>query len=223
LENIPLYKRHKRMGTIWKSAEVRWFFSEAPEWLPRIFEALPAGLYSKETRTDWYLDTGEAGVGIKWRQGRLEIKRRKGRSREIRAGGGSGILEHWEKRSFRLEEASPQQSEPGWLAVKKKRWATLCRPAPEGFLLSVPSPEADPAMQLEYTRVSLGEASWHTFGLEWPESGIPGFPKPWEKLAEVLQQTAGPGVIPSGVPEGWEQLTPETSMGYPAFLERWDS
>lgn len=219
------------MGTIWKSAEVRWFFSDAPEWLPRIpewlpriFEALPAGRYAKETRTDWYLDTGQAGVGIKWRQGRLEVKTRKGNPRAIRVGGGSGTLERWEKRSYRLEEAGPQQSEPGWLAVGKTRWAAWCRPTPEGFLFSAPSPEADPALQLEYTQVSVGAASCHTFGLEWPESGIPGFPKPWERLVEVLQQSAGPGVIPSGVPEGWEhQLTPENSMGYPAFLKRWYS
>jgi hypothetical protein len=109
--------------------EVRWFYEgaipgEVVEWF-RSGERLTE---NEPPRVDRYMRLGEAdGLGIKVREGRLEIKQRTGKGGVIRfQGRASGQIEEWRKWSFVLDtsnEALGGLLVPGsaWVSVEKTR------------------------------------------------------------------------------------------------------
>ena len=210
------------METVWKSVEIRWFFREAPSWLLHLFKAWPEGAYSEETREDLYLETGEDSIGIKLRHNQLEIKTRIGTPEFLQISGVSGVLEHWEKRGFPIRgDWNPGNRTEGWITVRKTRKATLCRPVSEGIECEPLAAGMPPSCQVEHTVVTIEGVSWHSFGLEWPEGGIPGYENHTDWLPGILEHMGVSGLGDPTISDLQEAgLSEGNSMGYPAFLNR---
>src|SRR5512135_734469 len=96
------------------SLEARWFL---PGPVPR--EALSwIGPCRTQDRTDLYLPLpGVVTVGVKFREGRFEVKRRD-RDLGVHALGlATGRVALWSKWSYKVDEADAS----GWIAVRKQR------------------------------------------------------------------------------------------------------
>lgn len=117
------------------SLEIRWFYTgklpaAISDWFGQ--DELGGKLQAPEEREDVYLySPGCEYLGIKLRQGRLEIKWRNAELDVVRLGEGvEGKLEKWGKwmcedpsqESFKLEAVLGKSS---WVSVKKVRWQRL--------------------------------------------------------------------------------------------------
>ena len=124
-------------------------------------------------RVDYYLQlVGEPAMGIKFRDGRLEIKRRIAEYGEVQIQHETaGVLEGWRKWSLILDAHDVALDESGndispWLPIRKTR--LLLRFAVVGdrrFLFPGPlRPER--GCEIELTGVDVGARQWWTLALE---------------------------------------------------------
>jgi hypothetical protein len=185
------------------SAEMRWFWAGNGKDAP--FRALGTrlGLGPAEVRTDHYLVFPGSGVGVKMREGRLEIKQRLGSRAET---DWEGIMEHWVKWSA---DAAPDhfRGNGTWRAVRKSR-RLLVLVRGEAELVPAP-PESDPGegCNLELTELEMnGTRAW-TLGFE-----AYGASRREQLLESVLRRYAADlRAIPVLIGQ---------SMGYPEWLLR---
>ena len=195
------------------TAEIRWFipgrgFGKVLEWL-----RAKEGLYQEEPpRTDLYLKfPGGHDLGVKLRQGRIELKKKLIHHGQYDREGISGKIESWIKWSIVGEEGlSPGNDIFGdathWLPIQKTRYlkkhaisGDKLSPFPrEGF------PEKGIAIELSVLE-ALGQ-DWWTFGLEC--FGNTGEVHP--DLTKHLHH------LTEGFPVGI--LSAEQSMGYPEWI-----
>lgn len=185
------------------SVEMRWFWSGASH--DAIFRALAErlGLAAAQSRTDHYLVFPGPGLGVKFREGRLEIKQCLGRRAEQ---GWAGIMEHWAKWSA---DAAPDhlRGNGTWRAVRKSRRLLVLVAEGSGL---IPAPSgADPGegCNLEVTELETnGTRAW-TLGFE--AFGASGR----EQLLELAlgRHAADLASIP---------VSPAQSMSYPDWLMR---
>ena len=193
-----------------KTLEIRWFFREDCHSLRSGFGRLPSEQLTRESRTDNYLRLpGRDDLGIKIRQGRLEIKYRICGPRAVEATPGiRGVQEGWEKLGFELTPDGIPRNLPGdfeaaWVKVAKQRLVTTVHLADGQWHFQPPQQSIPGAVQVEYTRIRLEGMQWYTFGVEWPHGDPPD-------LALAVVKEWGP---PEGLKEG-------DSMGYPTFIRR---
>jgi hypothetical protein len=125
-------------------------------------------------REDHYLRLGDTdALGIKLRQGRVEVKQR------VREHGvfrfherANGVVEHWRKWSFRLAAAhralsSINASPASWIRVRKERLLRTYGLTSNGSVVPLPTPEAHhQACELELTRVEVADQDWWTLAFE---------------------------------------------------------
>ena len=129
------------------SMEVRWFYqgtvpAEVAEW----FQSGTGRAEAQAPRVDYYLDLQEMdGLGIKLREGKVEVKRRQ-RQYGIRCfcEQAAGLVEHWRKWSFELsmgEGALSDSLRPAssWMAVRKERQLRKYRVEEDDHLVPVPA------------------------------------------------------------------------------------
>ena len=188
--------------------EIRWFFRENHRRLKSGFGGLSPEQYTLESRVDAYLHLpGREDLGIKVRQGRLEVKYRTSGPDVVEAAPGiQGMLEGWEKLSFELNPYGiphilPEDFMASWLKVTKERLVTKVRLA-DGVWHYYPPGESIPgSVQVEYTGIRVRGMQWYTFGIEW----LPGNPP------DLAQAVVEQWVHPEGLKE-------TDSMGYPAFI-----
>jgi hypothetical protein len=191
-----------------RTLEIRWFFAEDQPGLKSPFDGFTPEQFALESRTDRYLLVpGREDLGIKVRQGRLEVKYRIGRPEGFKAAPGiRGRVECWEKLGFELAPggvpgALPENFGASWVELHKQRWAASVR-LEDGRLNYTPPWKRSPdSVLVEYTKISLEGGARYTFGLEWPDGGS-------SDLAQALLKE---WVLPHG-------LRQRDSMGYPAFL-----
>ncbi|MBN2308682.1 MAG: hypothetical protein JXR94_06900, partial [Candidatus Hydrogenedentes bacterium] len=156
------------------STELRWFGrGSPPEGLDKLFRDVPA---PAEWRCDYYVaGTGEE-VGIKWREGTLEIKRRMGIVRTDDASlEGLGTAERWEKRSYGPREEPDPDGPPGgltWIPVCKSRRQLKFRCGAGGAVERLADPDervpgAGCCVELTRLRAGLGQdVEFWTFAFE---------------------------------------------------------
>ena len=197
------------------TAEIRWF---QPGRLPQEvwvwFTGLGPEPVEQPEREDRYMLLPELShMGIKTREGRLEIKRRTHILGDRRPGHEvEGRLEAWRKWALPLDwqGAAGPPTAGDWISVGKRRWVTVfdvdaghARPV-DGDAV------AEGACQVEVCALSGTLGAWWTVGLEAP--GDPEGP-----AAEVVERTAarifGPGA-------GSPLLSLAHSEGYPGWLAR---
>lgn len=192
--------------------EVRWFF---PGSIPHGFNHWFTSLgepRSVDARVDHYLAGTGPLLGIKVREGSLEIKQRQQEhGRQDFAPALSGMVESWNKWRVAIpaDEIEAIQQDRGWLAVEKTRQQygfTL----PESGEIYVRDPEVFPRNGggVELTQISLDLSSWWTFGIE-----VFGEP---HQLNKILEQVIG-YVVDRSVEFDFDA---GRSMSYPAWLEQ---
>jgi hypothetical protein len=193
-----------------KTREIRWFFEQDRPGLRAFYEGLSPVQYRRETRVDVYMILpGREDLGIKIRQGRLELKfRTAGPETTIISPGIRGRAETWEKHGFellpdRIPLALPGDSDASRISVSKDRWVTLVRVADGQLHFEIPGPLNPGSIQMEYTRIRFKGQQWYTLGFEWPEG------RPFDLPESFLSKW----VLPEGLSEG-------ISRGYPDFLNR---
>jgi hypothetical protein len=192
--------------------EVRWFYDGLPPddvvaWFSNLNPA------QHPVREDLYLISDDPSLNVKWRNGRIELKRRSGDRVEASfAEGVQGTREEWQKWSFPLTKDAPniRHNDPSslWLAVEKSRLQRVYKPSEQRALLGTLD-EPDPANALvELTRVTCGDCTAWTICMEakGPAHALPG----------TLRQM-GRFVFSHGIPL---DLSPLQSFGYVRWLER---
>ena len=195
--------------TSFKTREVRWFINRPIPELSRWFETLPPTSCTLESREDLYLVLpGRSDLGVKFRENRLELKYKLGKSRQGELVPGIiGVFEIWEKLGFPLtpeisNSVVPEGTEASRVPVLKRRLATMIETngIQESFH-PLGTPVAA-SVQLEYTKLQLLGSSWYTIGLEWLEDGDVTLPA--KLLSDLLASS---------------ELEVNASMGYPEFLQ----
>lgn len=152
--------------------EIRWFLSEENEYIREWFDDLDSD--SHEERTDLYLNLNDEKVGVKLRDGQIDIKHRLGtRAKGCLNTNSWGCFETFGKWSFSAQEGEKLYQQIGngvydeWVEIKKSRSIVqICNKNGKSSLLS-PSIQVDSGCQLEYTDFELNDKRWFTFGLEW--------------------------------------------------------
>jgi hypothetical protein len=156
--------------------------------------------------------TGDA-VGIKLRQGRIEVKQRQRQFGVIRFHQGvAGLVEHWRKWSFPLAETDGTLSNlihpaASWIGVQKSRQLRSYRLTDDQQVVAVSTRAAlVQGCDLELTQVGVGERAWWSLALEafGEESTL------YENLLAVAQQVLTHDARPP--------LAAENSFGYPRWL-----
>jgi hypothetical protein len=207
---VPLESAH-----MFPTVEVRWFQAGVPP--PELVAWFQQGERHPEEqphRVDYYLRLRQGdSLGIKFREGRIEIKQRQ-RSYGIihfheRV---SGLVESWHKWSFELTEASGDLTTlfapaSPWIGVQKARHVRKYGVTAVGRILAVPADEQpERGCSLELTDVAVGGMPWWTVGFEafGDEGGLR------EVLLCVVEHVLAQGQAPV--------LDAKDSYGYPAWL-----
>ena len=110
------------------TTEVRWFYQGAvPPAVWRWFAAPGREVAETPPRIDYYLRILDGdGLGIKLREGRIEVKQRYAQQGVVRFGQCAGHVEQWRKWSFPVAEANRILAELGdgissWIGIHKQR------------------------------------------------------------------------------------------------------
>lgn len=205
--------------------EVRWFYPGPPprrlvDWLART-SRLPA---AQPPRQDHYLRLdGQPALGIKLREGNLEVKTRLEDPREVALGPRAvGRVARWRKWSFPLAQGTAPEAgggttslerllvpAPSWIAVDKARRLAAYRVG--GGMEAAIVPLGVPltlGCEFELSCVRAGGEEWwsvcfEAFGQE-------------SDLERALRAVTA-GVLGHGWPVA---LDVEFSFGYPAWLDR---
>ena len=115
--------------TVLPTIEIRWFGEDAvPTEVREWFGGLSTKMDSQPARVDHYLmEPRTDAVGIKFRQGRIEVKQLRGERRlALLAPGWEGYVEQWHKWGFTLALGQRRRRAlmrlDSWLPVRKKRY-----------------------------------------------------------------------------------------------------
>ncbi len=200
---------------MYRTKEIRWFSNtEDPEIL-RWFEENGFTFENTEARTDYYLPLKEQNdIGIKLREGNIEIKQRIHSSDEQKlVKRVKGHFENYIKWSFSSSNEDPlihsiiEEEKYNWLAVRKERIGFKLKENQNGSIIKVKMTEYPKyGCQIEYTRIKVKNELWYTLGLEWFGS------KELEFDLSILNKMLNKN-----------RLKSENSMGYSQFLNRFHS
>ena len=187
------------------SLEMRWFGKKTrPDWLERIFKGRHC-----ECRSDYYWKIplpDHNPDGIKWREGRLEVKQKAG---ELTVSDLPERAEKWVK--YALGSMELPADDPQWIKVDKERQLVKYKLTASGLQEVTEGHIQGSGCLIELTTLEINGAQYWTLGLE-------AF---GDERAKVLRQTylrfakdVGPGLTP--------ELSKLEYMSYPAFLN-WGS
>ena len=155
------------------SAEIRWFLKgkiplEVFDW----FIGLNENYVNQAERTDYYLNPiSDDSLGIKLREGRVEVKQRLNHIGNITPGENvAGIAEKWQKWSFELKEANHIFSDSfiqnKWLPVNKTRILVNYGITEDNIVAQKEEVSYKNGCLTELTSVLINKKEWWTLGLE---------------------------------------------------------
>lgn len=205
------------------TVEVRWFYEgRVPPDVLTWFQGGGCGPEEPSCRVDHYFRLPDRdSLGIKLRQGRLEIKRRCHDWGVVRFHKSvAGRVEHWRKWSLELARAEEDLAglaapSSAWIAVRKERRLRTYRLVSGGAgmdraarVVAVDAEsDADPGCDWELTTVNVGDRTWWSVCFEaFGEESV---------LRETLVGVAG-HVLGGGVPRAFDAAH---SYGYARWLE----
>ncbi len=155
------------------TVEVRWFQQgqvdpDVQAW----FNHVAGHAEEQSLRVDYYLlEASAGGIGIKLREGLVEIKERRhfyGRVQfhpHVR-----GIVDGWRKWSFPypadIDLGDSDVFAQSWVGVEKARWLALFQVEDDNVEAVSGSTEPGCGCGLELTRVEARESTWWSVGLE---------------------------------------------------------
>jgi hypothetical protein len=200
---------------VWSTAEIRWFHRamippEVREWVGAL-RGLPA---HQPLRIDYYLRLARTdSLGVKLREGRLEIKQRVRRHGIVHLHDRvDGMVQIWRKWSFPLALATEELQSfavpaASWIAVHKERHVHRYGFAGDGGILSIPLDLLSAqGCDLEVTDLRVEGQTWWSLALE-------AF-GPEETLSETVM-TVGQQLFLTGLPP---ILQDRASWSYPEWL-----
>ena len=192
------------------TAEVRWFCEgPAPEEARAWFRAV-AGAPPLETRTDHYVrPAAPDGLGVKWREGKLEMKRLAEAVGEERFHVVvAGRVERWRKWSFPLAPGASLDRPAGdWVEVEKRRRVRYFAAEPAGVRPLALGERSAEACGLELGEVRVGGRVWWSVCFE-------AFGSDEDALADRLRRVASHAVAAAEPPV----LESARALSYPAWL-----
>jgi hypothetical protein len=160
---------------VFPTVEVRWFYqgavsSEVLEW----FEQGERAPEEQPCRVDYYLRLSDRdSLGIKLREGRIEVKQRHRQYGVFRFHDRvTGLVEHWRKWSFELSEGAGNLTStivPAscWIGVTKRRKLRRYRLTGNKKIVAVPvGLQSGLRCNLELTRIIVDETEWWSLGFE---------------------------------------------------------
>jgi hypothetical protein len=157
-----------------QTIEVRWFYPGVlPDQVGKWFNTLGEPLEKIDTRSDFYLQSNSPDLGVKLRQGNLEVKYRQQDLGTIAIDGlENSQVEQWSK-WICVDDSSgltPTKiaGKPGWLKVDKIRDRRLYRVDVTDTvkLTQTANPTADIAA-IEITQLQLQSQIWWTIACEY--------------------------------------------------------
>lgn len=163
-----------------KTIEVRWFYPGVlPDELFAWFDTLGEPLANADNRTDVYLESSSPDLGVKLRQGNLEVKYRQAILGAISIDGfTTSQVEQWTK-WICVDDSSgltPEKiaDKSGWIEVVKTRYQRLYQvqfsdllTAPLDLQLIPISRPQDGAAAIEITQLQVAEQDWWTIACEY--------------------------------------------------------
>lgn len=200
---------------MYPTVEVRWFMpGPAPAEVSDWFHREQPKSFAEPERVDSYLRISDTdSLGIKLRQGRIEVKQRTRQLGLVQLHRqAKGLVEQWRKWSFSLVGAGydlSQQPEPAgaWLAVKKERLLRTYRLTANWQVAPAALDASGPGCDMELAQVTVGEKVYwslcfEAFGEE-------------AKLEQNLLLVASHVLETTRPP----RLPAERSFGYPRWLQ----
>jgi len=189
-----------------RTKEMRWFFKRDREQIKNWFSSL--AFVSTETRTDFYLKLENEDIGVKLRDGNIEIKQRIGpRGSDYINSNIWGYCDSFDKWSFDCKEKNPLLSKivgheyEEWIAVEKQRKVALLTKE-DGEIIARPlEEEVSFGCEIEYAEIFIEREKWFTFALEW--FGTEFLKLDSESIADIVGDT---------------KLNIRLSRSYPNFL-----
>ncbi len=158
-----------------QTIEVRWFYrAKLPNEMTRWFDTLGNRLEDSDTRSDFYLQSSSPDVGVKLRQGNLELKYRQQELGRFRIAGVAedSSIERWSKWVCVDNGAgltpTAIAAKSGWLQVDKIRDRRLYRVefGERLKLTQIAIPTAN-AASIELTRLQVLGQNWWTIACEY--------------------------------------------------------
>lgn len=200
---------------MFQTMEVRWFQPESiPPSVSTWFQQIHPKSFVEPGRVDHYLLVNDAdSLGIKLRQGRIEVKQRCGEFGAIRLHRRvRGVVEQWQKWSFGLVGSGydfSHQPVPaaGWVGVHKERWLLTFRLTHDRQVVPAKLDAPGPGCDLELSQVKAGSNVWWSLCFE-------AFGQQVASLEETLLCVASHVLERSDPPT----LMEEASFGYPRWL-----
>jgi hypothetical protein len=194
---------------VYPSAEARWF-SPGPlppdvlAWFERV-----AGEPGWESRTDCYArPTAPEGLNVKWREGKLEVKRLvETLGREAYAEGVAAPLERWRKWSFPLTDEALRDPHGDWAAVAKRRQVRRYAAEAGGVRPLGEGQQAPVVCGVEIGEMTVGGRTWWSVCFE-------AYGQDEEALPAALRLVAAHVVAGEGAP----RLPAERAMNYVRWL-----
>lgn len=191
---------------MYQTKEIRWFFKTENTQIQSWFENHE--LNSPSIREDLYLQLNDENIGVKLREGTIEVKHRtRARSKGSLNTDVWGCFEKWSKWSFEAKNNDPlllqinQGIYKRWISVEKERLALQLTEMNGRMKLFSLSQALDYGCQIEYTKLKIMGEKWYTFGLEW--FGSTHVELQTSLISQILGST---------------KLAIKDSISYPAFL-----
>lgn len=138
-------------------------------WFHRIEQKLQQKPQQQPPRVDYYLNLGGYdSLGIKLREGRIEIKQREAEHGTVHLGRRlAGMMERWRKWSWALTESDTSLvqgwiASPAWVGVEKKRWLLMYQTSrEEGIAPALEGKVVEQGCQVELASIEAqGHAGW---------------------------------------------------------------
>ncbi len=198
------------------TVEVRWFYpGTVPTDVMSWYRSRTGRSEEHEARTDFYFRSADGeDLGIKLREGRVEIKQRQRRWGVVQFGGDvAGQVEGWSKWSFELAQAEEAladiaSSAEHWVTVSKARRQHSFVLTPERNVASV-SKDVTPqtACVVELASIRVAGTEWWSLAFEAHGEDA----ELYQYLITVAEYTFASGASP--------RLPEKDSFGYPRFLQ----
>jgi hypothetical protein len=154
-----------------QTIELRWFYREdLPAEIANWFDTLGSNGTDADVRTDFYLQSSSPEVGIKIRQGNLEVKHLQQQFDKIDLDRfGESNVEQWSKWICDDRSAHPPATgKQGWIQVDKVRQQRFYRVELDDPLQLMPigTPRKN-AVAIELTTLQLHGRTWWTLACEY--------------------------------------------------------
>ena len=159
-----------------QTIEVRWFYrGNVPDEIANWFDTLAGVRSPADTRADFYLQSSSPDIGVKIRQGNLEVKHLQQQFDKIDIDRlGESKVEQWSKWICDDRSAhAPDPGKPGWIQVDKVRQQRFYRVESSDPIGLIPIGTARKnAVAIELTTLQLRGQAWWTIACEYVGNNI---------------------------------------------------